>query len=182
MRSRARMVRGRIIDYRQVSTQALLGVLRRGAGFVASAVSILGSAGSAAIVNGPCIDRFERRDGEWHFAERPVRTDLVADASRDLRRVSNDRRSCSGRARSPRPPKPAASRPRGRDDLTAAQRPRRPRAELSGPAFVPGDTAQVRETGTEPLEAGRSLRAPGTGRLSSARPVACRRPGRRSTP
>lgn len=39
-----------------MSTQALLGVLRRGAGFVASAVSILGSAGSAAIVNGPCID------------------------------------------------------------------------------------------------------------------------------
>ena len=34
------------------------------------------------------------------------------------------------------------SRPRGCDDSTAASGVRRPRAELSGPAFVPGDTAQ----------------------------------------
>jgi 3-phenylpropionate/cinnamic acid dioxygenase small subunit len=32
-------------------------------------------------------DRFERRDGPWHFVERRVQTDLVGDMSRHLRRT-----------------------------------------------------------------------------------------------
>jgi 3-phenylpropionate/cinnamic acid dioxygenase small subunit len=37
------------------------------------------------IVSGRYHDRFERRDGEWRFVERRVRTDLVGDVSRHLR-------------------------------------------------------------------------------------------------
>ena len=38
------------------------------------------------IVSGRYHDRFERRDGRWRFVERCVRTDLVGDVSRHLRR------------------------------------------------------------------------------------------------
>jgi 3-phenylpropionate/cinnamic acid dioxygenase small subunit len=37
------------------------------------------------IVSGRYQDRFERRDGQWRFVERRVRTDLVGDLSRHLR-------------------------------------------------------------------------------------------------
>jgi 3-phenylpropionate/cinnamic acid dioxygenase small subunit len=37
------------------------------------------------IVSGRYLDRFERRDGQWRFAARRVRTDLVGDVSRHLR-------------------------------------------------------------------------------------------------
>src|SRR6476661_2669573 len=37
------------------------------------------------IVSGRYHDRFERRDGQWRFVERRVRTDLVGDVSRHLR-------------------------------------------------------------------------------------------------
>ena len=45
------------------------------------------------IVSGRYEDRFERRDGEWRFVERRVRTDLVGDVSRHLRRAARGRRS-----------------------------------------------------------------------------------------
>ena len=35
-------------------------------------------------------DRFERRDGQWRFVERRVRTDLVGNVSRHLRRSAAD--------------------------------------------------------------------------------------------
>jgi 3-phenylpropionate/cinnamic acid dioxygenase small subunit len=38
------------------------------------------------IVSGRYYDRFERCDGQWRFAERRVRSDLVGDVSRHLRR------------------------------------------------------------------------------------------------
>jgi len=38
------------------------------------------------IASGRYQDRFERRDGKWRFVERRVRTDLVGDMSRHLRR------------------------------------------------------------------------------------------------
>ncbi|HEX4672234.1 MAG TPA: nuclear transport factor 2 family protein [Solirubrobacteraceae bacterium] len=38
------------------------------------------------IVSGRYHDRFERREGEWRFAQRQVHTDLVGDVSRHLRR------------------------------------------------------------------------------------------------
>jgi ketosteroid isomerase-like protein len=38
------------------------------------------------IVSGRYHDRFERRDGQWRFTERRVRSDLVGDISRHLRR------------------------------------------------------------------------------------------------
>jgi 3-phenylpropionate/cinnamic acid dioxygenase small subunit len=38
------------------------------------------------IASGRYHDRFERRDGQWRFAERRVRVDLVGDVSRHLRR------------------------------------------------------------------------------------------------
>ena len=38
------------------------------------------------IVSGRYDDRFERRGGQWRFVERRVRTDLVGDLSRHLRR------------------------------------------------------------------------------------------------
>jgi 3-phenylpropionate/cinnamic acid dioxygenase small subunit len=37
------------------------------------------------IASGRYHDRFERRDGQWRFAERRVRVDLVGDMSRHLR-------------------------------------------------------------------------------------------------
>jgi 3-phenylpropionate/cinnamic acid dioxygenase small subunit len=43
------------------------------------------------IVSGRYHDRFERRDGHWRFAERRVRTDLVGDLSRHLRRSAADK-------------------------------------------------------------------------------------------
>jgi 3-phenylpropionate/cinnamic acid dioxygenase small subunit len=43
------------------------------------------------IVSGRYRDRFERRDGQWHFVERRVRTDLVGDVSRHLRHSAADR-------------------------------------------------------------------------------------------
>ena len=39
------------------------------------------------IVSGRYRDRFERRDGQWRFAERRVRIDLAGDVSRHLRRA-----------------------------------------------------------------------------------------------
>jgi 3-phenylpropionate/cinnamic acid dioxygenase small subunit len=38
------------------------------------------------IASGRYRDRFERRDGQWRFAERRVRVDLVGDVSHHLRR------------------------------------------------------------------------------------------------
>jgi 3-phenylpropionate/cinnamic acid dioxygenase small subunit len=38
------------------------------------------------IVSGRYQDRFERRDGQWRFVERRVRTDLAGDVSRHVRR------------------------------------------------------------------------------------------------
>jgi 3-phenylpropionate/cinnamic acid dioxygenase small subunit len=43
------------------------------------------------IVSGRYQDRFERRDGQWQFVERRVRTDLVGDVSRHLRHAAADR-------------------------------------------------------------------------------------------
>lgn len=43
------------------------------------------------IVSGRYQDRFERRDGQWHFVERRVRADLVGDVSRHLRHAAADR-------------------------------------------------------------------------------------------
>jgi hypothetical protein len=42
------------------------------------------------IVSGRYYDRFERRDGQWRFVERRVRTDLVGEVSRHLRRSTAD--------------------------------------------------------------------------------------------
>jgi 3-phenylpropionate/cinnamic acid dioxygenase small subunit len=42
------------------------------------------------IVSGRYQDRFARRDGRWCFVERHVRTDLVGDLSRHLRRAAAD--------------------------------------------------------------------------------------------
>jgi ketosteroid isomerase-like protein len=42
------------------------------------------------IVSGSYQDRFERRDGQWRFVERRVRTDLVGDVSRHLRRSASN--------------------------------------------------------------------------------------------
>jgi 3-phenylpropionate/cinnamic acid dioxygenase small subunit len=43
------------------------------------------------IVSGRYHDSFERRDGQWRFVERRVRTDLVGDVSRHLRDSAVDR-------------------------------------------------------------------------------------------
>jgi 3-phenylpropionate/cinnamic acid dioxygenase small subunit len=43
------------------------------------------------IVSGRYHDCFERRDGQWRFTERRVRTDLVGDVSRHLRHSAFDR-------------------------------------------------------------------------------------------
>jgi 3-phenylpropionate/cinnamic acid dioxygenase small subunit len=43
------------------------------------------------IVSGRYEDRFERRDGQWRFVERRVRTDLVGDVSHHLRRSAANR-------------------------------------------------------------------------------------------
>jgi hypothetical protein len=40
--------------------------------------------------SGRYLDRFERRAGQWRFVERRVRTDLVGDVSRHLRRYAAD--------------------------------------------------------------------------------------------
>jgi 3-phenylpropionate/cinnamic acid dioxygenase small subunit len=42
------------------------------------------------IASGRYFDRFERREGLWRFVERRVRTDLVGDVSRHLRRSASD--------------------------------------------------------------------------------------------
>jgi 3-phenylpropionate/cinnamic acid dioxygenase small subunit len=42
------------------------------------------------IVSGRYHDRFERRDGQWRFIERRVKTDLVGDVSRHLRDAAGD--------------------------------------------------------------------------------------------
>ena len=42
------------------------------------------------IVSGRYHDRFERRDGDWRFVERRVRTDLLGDVSRHLRDSGTD--------------------------------------------------------------------------------------------
>jgi hypothetical protein len=42
------------------------------------------------IASGRYEDRFERREGEWLFVERRVRTDLVGDLSHHLRGASAD--------------------------------------------------------------------------------------------
>jgi 3-phenylpropionate/cinnamic acid dioxygenase small subunit len=42
------------------------------------------------IVTGRYHDRFARRGGQWRFVERHVRTDLVGDVSRHLRRSAGD--------------------------------------------------------------------------------------------
>jgi 3-phenylpropionate/cinnamic acid dioxygenase small subunit len=43
------------------------------------------------IVSGRYHDRFARRDGQWHFVQRHVRTDLVGDVSHHLRRSAADK-------------------------------------------------------------------------------------------
>ncbi|MFI4977286.1 MAG: nuclear transport factor 2 family protein [Solirubrobacterales bacterium] len=43
------------------------------------------------IVSGRYQDRFERREGQWRFVERRVRTDLLGDVSRHLRRSAAER-------------------------------------------------------------------------------------------
>ncbi|WEP00558.1 nuclear transport factor 2 family protein (plasmid) [Streptomyces sp. FXJ1.172] len=40
------------------------------------------------IAGGRYHDRFERRDGQWHFVERRVRINLVGDVSRHLRQAA----------------------------------------------------------------------------------------------
>ena len=42
------------------------------------------------IVSGRYHDRFERRDGQWRFVQRHVRTDLLGDVSRHLRGSGDD--------------------------------------------------------------------------------------------
>jgi 3-phenylpropionate/cinnamic acid dioxygenase small subunit len=42
------------------------------------------------IVSGRYYDRFERRDGQWRFVERGVRTDLLGDVSRHLRHADGN--------------------------------------------------------------------------------------------
>ena len=42
------------------------------------------------IASGRYLDRFEQHDGHWRFADRRVRTDLVGDVSRHLRRAASD--------------------------------------------------------------------------------------------
>ena len=42
------------------------------------------------IVSGRYHDRFERRDGQWRFVQRHVRTDLLGDVSRRLRGSGDD--------------------------------------------------------------------------------------------
>jgi 3-phenylpropionate/cinnamic acid dioxygenase small subunit len=44
------------------------------------------------IASGRYHDRFERRDGQWRFAERRVRVDLAGDVSRHLRHPNDLRR------------------------------------------------------------------------------------------
>jgi 3-phenylpropionate/cinnamic acid dioxygenase small subunit len=55
-----------------------------------TALQALPDLGLQPIVSGRYFDRFERRDGLWRFVERRVRTDLLGDVSRHLRRSSTD--------------------------------------------------------------------------------------------
>jgi 3-phenylpropionate/cinnamic acid dioxygenase small subunit len=55
-----------------------------------TALQALPDAGLRPIVSGRYYDRFERREGRWRFLERRVRTDLVGDTSRHLRRPAAD--------------------------------------------------------------------------------------------
>ena len=55
-----------------------------------TALQALPDLGLQPIVSGRYYDRFERRDGRWRFLERRVRTDLIGDMSRHLRRPAAD--------------------------------------------------------------------------------------------
>lgn len=58
------------------------------------------------IVSGRYLDRFERHEGQWRFAERRVLTDLLGDASRHLRHPASDqqaRRDAASRDEEQRP-------------------------------------------------------------------------------
>jgi 3-phenylpropionate/cinnamic acid dioxygenase small subunit len=55
-----------------------------------TALQSLPDLGLQPIVSGRYYDRFERRDGRWRFIERRVRTDLVGDLSRHLRRPAEE--------------------------------------------------------------------------------------------
>jgi len=55
-----------------------------------TALQALPDLGLQPIVSGRYYDRFERRGGPWRFLERRVRTDLVGDMSRHLRRLAAD--------------------------------------------------------------------------------------------
>jgi 3-phenylpropionate/cinnamic acid dioxygenase small subunit len=55
-----------------------------------TALQALGDLALQPIVSGRYHDRFARRDGQWHFVERRVRTDLVGDVSRHLRQAGAD--------------------------------------------------------------------------------------------
>ncbi|MEV6674379.1 nuclear transport factor 2 family protein [Streptomyces sp. NPDC051162] len=46
------------------------------------------------IAGGRYHDRFERRDGQWHFTERRVRINLVGDVTRHLRRAGANDHGC----------------------------------------------------------------------------------------
>lgn len=55
-----------------------------------TALQALPDMGLQPIVSGRYYDRFERCEGRWRFLERRVRTDLVGDTSRHLRRPVAD--------------------------------------------------------------------------------------------
>jgi 3-phenylpropionate/cinnamic acid dioxygenase small subunit len=55
-----------------------------------TALQALPDLGLQPIVSGRYYDRFERREGRWRFVERRVRTDLIGDMSRHLRRPASD--------------------------------------------------------------------------------------------
>src|SRR6185312_17207790 len=55
-----------------------------------TALQALPDLGLQPIVSGRYHDRFERREGSWRFVERRVRTDLIGDMSRHLRRPAAD--------------------------------------------------------------------------------------------
>ena len=71
-----------------------VGTLLAEATFTGAAGSVSGRDADLApqpIVSGRYQDRFERRGGQWRFVERRVRTDLVGDVSRHLRRSAANR-------------------------------------------------------------------------------------------
>jgi 3-phenylpropionate/cinnamic acid dioxygenase small subunit len=55
-----------------------------------TALQALPDLGFQPIVSGRYYDRFDRREGRWRFVERRVRSDLVGDVSRHLRRPAPD--------------------------------------------------------------------------------------------